>query len=126
MNLKDKQRILATIALVVILSIASCTAAPKFPTGRFVDEAANRAFEFDEDGTWRYFEGNMSVPGVSGKYATNGNLYTEMTHDYPDRKVPATYTWTYDGQKLTFHLWGEDVLPHRKGCYDGQTYIKVE
>jgi len=99
----------------------------EFPTGRFVHEDANRAFEFDEDGTWRYFEGNMKVPAVSGKFETNGNLYTEMTHDYPGYpSIPATYFWAYDGENLTFQLYGEDVLSHRRSCYDGQTYIKSD
>jgi hypothetical protein len=39
-------------------------------------------YSFDEDGNWHYFEYKMEVPLVSEKYATNGNLYTEMTHDY--------------------------------------------
>jgi hypothetical protein len=99
----------------------------KFPTGRFVHELAIWALEFDEDGTWRGFDGDVSVSIISGKYATNGNLWTEMTHDYPTSpKVPATYTWTYDGQRLTFQLWGEDVNPHRKSLLDGQTYLKAE
>ena len=36
----------------------------EFPTGRFVDESGNRAFEFGEDGTWHYFEYNLEVPSV--------------------------------------------------------------
>jgi hypothetical protein len=99
----------------------------QFPTGRFIDEQGSRAFEFDEDGNWHYFEGNMEVPDVSGKYATNGNLHTEMTHDYSgERSVPVTYYWAYDGKHLTFQLYGEDLLGHRRSCYDGQTYLKSE
>jgi hypothetical protein len=114
--------------VVVTVTPAGPTGSIEFPTGRFVHENPNVwAFEFDEDGTWRGFEGDVDKPIISGKYATNGNLYTEMTHDYPGSpKIPATYTWTYDGQKLTFHLWGEDVNGHRKSVYDGQTYTKVE
>jgi hypothetical protein len=92
-----------------------------------VDESGNRAFEFDEDGTWHYFEYNMKVPAVSGKYATNGNLYTEMTQDYSgDSSIPVTYYWAYDGKSLTFQLQGEDLIWHRRTCYDGQTYFKSE
>jgi hypothetical protein len=101
----------------------------EFPTGRFVNGRGTRAFEFGEDGTWHYFEGNMDKPAVSGYYATTGNLYTEMTHDYnyPGYpSIPVTYYWAYDGQSLTFQLYGEDVMSHRRSCYDGQTYIKVE
>lgn len=124
---------IAAIAMLgaTMLVVTACTSGgdkTEFPTGRFVHEQFDsHVFEFDEDGTWRYFEGNLEAPSVQGKYGVNGNLYTEMTHDYaPSAKIPVTYTWIYEGQKLTFHLWGEDVHVHRKGCYDGQTYIKVE
>ena len=125
--------LIATIAMfgIITLVVAACTSdgeTSRFPTGRFVHEHfTNKIFEFDEDGLYRYFEGNLAVPAVQGKYGINGNLYTEMTHDYePSAKIPVTYTWTYNDQKLTFQLWGEDVHAHRKGCYDNQTYIKVE
>jgi hypothetical protein len=115
------------------LVVAACTSdgdTTGFPTGRFVHEhLPGEIFEFDEDGTYRYYwsADYSGEPTVQGKYGVNGNLYTEMTHDYPTSpKIPATYTWTYDGQKLTFHLWGKDVNAHRKSVYDGQTYIKVE
>jgi hypothetical protein len=100
----------------------------EFPTGRFVHENPHVwAFEFDEDGTWRGYEGGGDTPIISGKYATNGSIYTEMTHDYSGSpRIPATYFWEYDGTKLTFQLWGEDVNGHRRSVYDGQTYIKSE
>lgn len=100
----------------------------EFPIGRFLLESPSfYALEFDEDGTWRGYLSDGDVPIISGKYATNGNLWTEMTHDYPTSpKVPATYFWTYDGKNLTFQLWGEDVNPSRKIYLDGQTYIKAE
>jgi hypothetical protein len=99
----------------------------EFPTGCFVHEDGRRAFEFDEDSTWRYYEGSLSLVAVYGKYATNGNLYTEMTHSSSgDRSIPVTYYWAYDGERLTFQLYGEDVLSHRRTCYDIQTFIKSE
>ena len=109
-------------------SSISCGETTEFPTGRFVREHNdNYVFEFDEDGTYNYSESDLPEDSVRGIYGKTCNLYTEMTHDSPgDRNIPVTYTWTYDGQKLTFHLWGEDLIPHRKGVYDGQTYIKVK
>ncbi len=99
----------------------------EFPTGRFADQSGLRSFEFHADGTWSFFENNMEVPAVSGRYVSNGDLYTEMTHDNPDYpQVPVTYYWTYDGEALTFQLWGEDVYDHRRSMYDGQTYTKSE
>ena len=99
----------------------------EFPIGRFVHEDGSRAREFDKDGNWRYYEGDLEVPQISGKYAVSGEFYTEMTHDYSGSPlVPATYYWTYDGKNLSFKLWGEDVNSHRKSAYDGQTYIFIE
>ncbi len=130
--------VILSMLVAMMLSVVACTPnttnecvcvdKSNFPTGRFVREDNDKkVFEFDEDGTWRYYEYNLTAPLVSGKYGITGDLYTEMTHNYsPDRKIPATYTWTYDGQKLTFQLVGEDILSHRKTCYDGVTYIKDE
>ena len=100
----------------------------EFPTGRFVHEIPTIwAFEFDADGTWRGYQGDIPNPCISGKYGITGNLYTEMTHDYPGSpKIPATYYWEFDGKKLTFKLWGEDGNDHRKSVYDAQTYIWIE
>ncbi len=111
--------------LIFMACISSTGGTSGFPIGRFVDEYNYWSFEFDEDGTWHGFEGDTLV--ISGKYAINGNLYTEMTHDYPgSSKIPATYTWTYDGKNLTFQLWGEDANSHRKSVYDGPTYTRSE
>ncbi|MCP4543694.1 MAG: hypothetical protein GY832_41805 [Chloroflexi bacterium] len=99
----------------------------EFPTGRFVNEDGVRAFEFDQDGIWRFFEDDLEHPALSGKYVSNGNFYTEMTHNDPDySQVPVTYRWTYDGQNLTFDLWGEDVNDHRESVYNQQTYTRVD
>ena len=98
-----------------------------FPFGRFVNADSTRAFEFDEDGLWRFYEGDMENPARLGKYVTNGDVYTEMTHVNPhEQQVPVTYIWTFDGENLTFELWGEDVIPYRESIYNGQTYIWAE
>ena len=48
-----------------------------------------------------------------------------MTHDYPGiAKVPATYRRTFDGEKLTFELVGEDVISHRTGVYGNAVYVR--
>lgn len=108
--------------------VSSKVEGPEFPTGRFVlDGSSFYAIEFDADGTWRDYETDVDVPSVSGKYATNGDLYTEMTRSYSSYpQVPATYHWMYDGKNLTFQLWGADVNAHRKSLFDGQTYIRTE
>jgi hypothetical protein len=104
----------------------STTDTLEFPTGRFTHQDELWAFEFDEDGTWRFFEQDLGEPVRSGRYATSGEYYTEMTHDDPDLpKVPATYFWAYDGQKLSFKVWKEEVIEQRQAVYDDQTYTRV-
>jgi len=122
------------IAAIVVLGammlvVAGCTSGgdtTEFPTGTFVSASGIIAVEFHEDGTCRWYS-DAEEWEVPCKYAVNGDLYTEMTFEWPSGpQVPATYYWTYDGENLTFELWGEDMRPHRKSVYDGQTYTKVE
>ncbi len=125
----DRKRVIDGKTFIFVLESDTLSEidAIEFPTGRFVSEDGIRAFEFDKDGIWRFFEDNLEHPALSGKYVSNGKYFTEMTHDDPDyREVPATYTWTYDGQKLTFELWGEDVNDHRESVYNQQTYTRVD
>ncbi len=124
--------LMVAVLLVTTLMVSACVSSAggmsKFPTGRFVHEQFDwYVFEFDEDGTYRFFWESSGVSSYSGKYAINGNLYTEMTHDSPEApKIPVTYFWTFDGKNLTFELWGEDVNSARKRDYDHQTFIKSE
>jgi hypothetical protein len=108
--------------------VSSSVEGVEFPTGRFVlDGTRFYAIEFDEDGTWRDYETDTNWSSGSGKYATNGDLYTEMTHSYRDSpQVPVTYYWTFDGENLTFELWGEDVNSYREALFDGRTYVRAE
>ena len=108
-------------SIVLVVLVLGCmdsahgkAASAEFPTGRFVQDHVDLwAFEFDEYGTWRGYQGDVALPVISGKYATNGNLYTERTHDYPSSPmIPATYFWKYEGNKLTYQLWGVDVNSH--------------
>ena len=119
--------VLVTIVTTPVFSNGERERTPEFPTGRFVREDGQRTFEFDEDGTWRIFYGKSSVPTVGGRYGISGNYYTEMTHDYSElEQIPATYTWTFDGEKLTFELWSIEYILSREACMDGYTYIEVE
>jgi len=98
-----------------------------FPTGTFVaKENRGLTVAFNEDGTcrWRHARETWVVPCT---YGVNGNLYTEMTFDYPGGvQTPATYYWDFDGEHLTFELWGEDLRPHRQWGYADHTHILVE
>jgi len=96
-----------------------------FPTGTLVAVENNYLLlEFHEDGTG--FGQDVNIGGtVSFTYATNGDLYTEMTNN-AGRQVPATYYWDFDGEHLTMELWGEDLIEHRNFMYADNTWMPVE
>jgi hypothetical protein len=92
-----------------------------------VHENQDWAFQFNEDGIWAFFVDNREVPAVSGTYSVDGNLYTETSSDLPAcPSFPATYTWAFDGQNLSFELHGTDECGIRRFHYDGRTYIRLE
>ena len=100
--------------------LAACVpptpAPPEFPTGRFVNADGDEEFQFNEDGTWSYFQGQSQSPVVFGTYSIDGDLYTDETNSDPDCPFPGTYTWPYDGGTLTFRLV-EDECDGRPGAY---------
>jgi hypothetical protein len=90
-----------------------------FPTGFFVREDGSV-------GNYRFNERGSYSSLVAGKYAVNGDLFTEMTHSsHISEKVPATYHWNWDGERLTFTLWGEDRNAERKAVH-GKVYVRGE
>ncbi len=100
--------------------VSTSSGSDGFPTGLLVanDDYGGRYLEFHEDGTGMYFEhpGSFEVPF---RYGVSGDVWTEMTHDSPlssDRQVPATYHWTWDGEFLSFELWGEELNPGTRGA----------
>ncbi len=97
-----------------------------FPTGTFVSvEDPDLWIAFHEDGGGRTREEGEGTD-VGFTYATQGNLWTEMTHDETaGRLVPATYFWDFDGELLTFELWGEDLVANRKATMENNTWTHV-
>ena len=63
-------------------------------------------FREDGKGTWFSTRGKGDADFV---YGVNGNLYADMKLSFPDRPVPGSYYWTYDGEFLTFQVWGKDL-----------------
>ena len=114
-----------SIVVVCVLLAAAVTAcgndddAGEFPTGTFYAPGGVEGIDFNDDGTCRNFH---DVDGweLPCKYAVNGDLYTEMWFDWPEGpKFPATYFWSYDGESLTFELWGQDDNEFRLAFYTG-------
>ena len=98
-----------------------------FPTGIFVSTVRpDRWIELHEDGVGRTVQAGDLIE-VKYTYATHGNLWTDMHTDdlYGERRVPATYFWDFDGEQLTFELWGEDVVAGRKAVMEYSTWTLV-
>ena len=89
-----------------------------FPTGNFV--AAD-----DSDRRWSILDnGRWYNPG-SASYVVNGNLVTELAFTASNVElIPATYFWRWDGQRLSFRLWGEDALRWRTAQFLEHTYVR--
>jgi len=98
-----------------------------FPTGTFVaNEDPDLSVEFREDGTYRWLF-HRTRDEIVGRYATNDDLYTQMTREVwdPTPNTPATYYWDWDGETLTFELWGDDTYPAREARHTGLAYRLV-
>jgi hypothetical protein len=96
----------------------------EFPTGVFVHEA-NESWElqFNDAGTYLFFADG--VVDATGNYSITGDLYIETTDYAPCRQArTATYRWTFDGRRLTFHLVGEDHCSPRRNSLDGASWIR--
>lgn len=108
----------------------------EFPTGSFFHEHPGGSlcvFQFNQDGTYAYYWQASSLdvssmkPYATGAYRIDGNLFIETSIDLPGCPSPATYTWTYDGQTLTFQVVGEDTCSGRQQTYESPLlYTKAE
>ena len=98
-----------------------------FPTGAFeATDGHHESVEFHADGScrWSSLKQEWSFPCA---YTVNGDLYTEMSYESSMAyKYPATYYWDYDGEELTFELWGEDSNSSRYGSYANHAYSLAE
>jgi hypothetical protein len=91
--------------------------ASDFPTGTFAAPNGNEAMDFNADGTCRWYSDGMGLE-LPCKYAVTGDRYTEIWFDWPEGPYfPATYCWAFDGENLTFALWGEDPNEARRPFY---------
>lgn len=108
---------------------------PDFPTGIFFHRHAPSVyciFQFNPDSTFAYYwmastlDLDSIEPSGIGTYTIEGNLYHETYTDYGDCP-PVTYTWTYDGQALTFQVVGEEACPDRQQTYESPLlYTKMD
>lgn len=112
-----------------VLAQSEGSDAGAFPTGTFVSlENPDHTHEFNEDGTGRAFVVNEWEVHIN--YGVHRDLWTEMTFEYPGSEAdgsqtPATYYWDWDGEHLTFELWGEDLRPHRNFVLSQNIWVPV-
>jgi hypothetical protein len=104
-----------------------------FPTGIFFHQHTGGpycVFQFNEDGAFAYYWMIPSLdlsgrkPHETGTYRISNNLYTVTSTDLTWCPAPATYTWTYDGQTLTFQVFGEDACTDRQKTYESPLFYK--
>ena len=95
-----------------------------FPTGAFVHETRpDWVLQFHEDGRYTFLAGGEV--DATGTYSVEGNLYTEDTDYLPCRDARiASYTWTFDGERLVFRLVGEDGCKERRNSLDGVAWVR--
>ena len=98
---------------------ATVTGFPDFPTGTFVSEEDDLRLEFRPDGT-------CVRSGVPCTFGVIGPYVSEMAFEEPSGpQVPATYRWDFDGEHLTFELWGVDKRPDRHDVYANHVFRAV-
>lgn len=116
-------------ALVLVLALTACGTTQKFPDGKFVsDKDANVYWQFNSDGTWDY-RTSSGLP-LEGTYTINGSTYTEtfnnaLLADADNCNKSATYTWSFDGSKLTFKTLS-DLCAVRNKWYTSSTFVMAK
>ena len=134
-------RSLYRLIVVVLLVITACapkvtqtlaptdvpdatSAEPVFPTGKFEGATyKGAAFEFNSDGTCTYY---FDSDIVEGNYTIEGDLITVVKPDETDPACqgPATYKWSFDGEKLTFAPTSDDTCEGRRFSFT-LTFIRT-
>jgi hypothetical protein len=94
-----------------------------FPIGRFVsvkDKAVG--IKYNQDGTFEFYYASKD-PIFVGTFTVEGDRITTVRPDDTDPKCagPATYTWSFDGEKLTFAPTFDDPCKGRRDA-NGDTY----
>jgi hypothetical protein len=108
------------------LTVTPTTASANFPTGKFVsDKNANVYWQFNPDGTWDSHS-STGLP-LEGTYTISGSTYTEtynnaMFTDSDNCNKSATYTWSFDGSRLTFKVLS-DRCEVRNEWYTNSTFV---
>ena len=101
-------------------------AAKRFPTGVLVHETRpNVTLQFNDDGS--YIVRVNGLVDATGTYAIHSRQYTGNTDYLPCKHArTATYTWTFDGKRLTYQLAGGDNCTVRRKSLDGVAWIMQE
>jgi len=117
-----------TLGMIKEFSVGPSAASSDFPTGiKFVSvHDKGIGMKYNADGTWAYYFAGTD-PVFTGTYTVEGNLITMVNPSETNPKCmgPATYQWSFDGEKLTFAPTGDDACRGRRES-NGDTYVRGE
>ena len=101
------------ITLAIILIIVGCKPRATFPTGIFTNK--DWTWEFYPDGSY-YADGSNAHE--SGTYSVTGDQITIEGDFCPE--IIGTYTWTYEGEALSFKLISDKCTSRMNTVRNGQ------
>jgi uncharacterized cupredoxin-like copper-binding protein len=105
-----------TLGMIKEFTVGSSAASAEFPVGiKFISMPYKfDGLKFNADGSFEYYLAGKD-PYFIGTYSVEGNLLTteNPAETNPDCIGPATYQWSFDGEKLTFQPAGEDKCTPR-------------
>jgi hypothetical protein len=124
--MKNSKFFLLVLSLMLpslLLIACGSTREAGFPTGKFIKSGEpNRAFIFNEDGTWIVLEGSSTL--VRATYSVDGNVFTETSND-GGCETNVDFIYTFDGTNLTFNYVdnpGDDPCGGRRVDLNNVTY----
>ena len=120
-------RWLILVCLAVFLT--GCAGEAAFPHGTYeiFHSGSTWTMTFYDDGTWiGLFSGEQIAEGI---YSVSGDQLTWETDSYcEDQGSPgtATYTWSVDGDYMSFKLTGEEPCRDRQIVLEEAPYLRLE
>ena len=110
--------------LAITLVTGCCAQVPVFPVGAYTARAMDQDFvlDFEKSGTYSaVLAGDELI--TDGSYRPAASTITFAAD--PPCTDEATYTWTLDGETLTFVVSGQDLCPERREYLQDTIYTCI-